>query len=171
MSLTLEGSHNIVARQFRSVSFCIWAGAMSNGCRGASPATSSSCQACWSKESEASVGALSAANCPAENGGLSHKVRDGRPYRNRRNVRNEKISASQHADYRPCRVSLCGQRNSAQLTNALCCKRHGWRLSKIIGNKAGYASEKEAAGAQELPSTTGSVVARAGRQLQFDHKR
>ena len=42
---------------------------------------------------------------------------------------------------------------------------------KIIGNKAGYASEKEAAGAQELPSTTGSVVARAGRQLQFDHKR
>jgi hypothetical protein len=42
---------------------------------------------------------------------------------------------------------------------------------KIIGNQAGYASEKEAAGAQELPSTTGSVVARAGRQLQFDHKR
>ena len=54
--------------------------------------------------------------------------------------------------------------NSAQLTNqALCGKRHGWRLSKIIGNKAGYASEKEAAGAQELPSTTGVCRrARAG---------
>ena len=160
MSLTLEGSHNIVARQFRSVSFCIWAGAMSNGCRGASPATSSSCQACWSKESEASVGALSAANCPAENGGLSQKVRDGRPYRNRRNVRNEKISASQHADYRPCRVSLCGKEIApSSPTKHFAVKDTVGVCSvvdvipspasdlKIIGNKVGYASEKEAASA------------------------
>jgi hypothetical protein len=44
VSLTLEGSHNIVARRFRSVSFCIWAGDAGWLRRGASPATSPSYQ-------------------------------------------------------------------------------------------------------------------------------
>jgi hypothetical protein len=52
VSLTLESSHNIVARQFRSVSFCIWAGDAGWLRRGASPATSPSCQACWPRGAE-----------------------------------------------------------------------------------------------------------------------